>query len=151
VFERFNEAARQSLFFARYKTAERAGDAITTHDILEGIQLAVPGVVARLSGESFRPSTGETSEQFLARMHADKTVASHASKEIPFAASARTALERAIGEADDLGHKIIKPEHLILALLRDEDSPAYRTLFAAGVTLREARQIISAPQVPGGS
>ena len=51
MFERFTEEARRSLFFARHKTTERNGFAITDEDLLHGISLAAPAAI-ELLGEN---------------------------------------------------------------------------------------------------
>ncbi len=65
-------------------------------------------------------------------------------REIPFSSSVKLALERSVQEADDLRHKFIRPEHLLLGLLREEDTGEWRTLQKVDVTLREVRRVMSA-------
>jgi ATP-dependent Clp protease ATP-binding subunit ClpA len=139
VFERFTEDARHALFFARAKAAERQGDVITPEDFLAGILLSAPHVMTRLGGRVPDMPT-ETAEDFMERSFS--TIAARTSKEIPFSQETKTALGRAAEEADELGHKPIRPEHLLLGILRDESSEAWRTLHEAGVTLREARRMM---------
>jgi ATP-dependent Clp protease ATP-binding subunit ClpA len=80
----------------------------------------------------------------------DETLAGFIENRVPLTAGARTVLERAAREADDLGQDVIEPKHLILALLQQEGSQAFRTLQAAGVELQDARRIVSGPQEEGG-
>jgi Clp amino terminal domain, pathogenicity island component len=53
---------------------------------------------------------------------------------IPICGSAREALEQSLREAQRLGHEHLGVEHLLLALLRDEDGGAVRTLGDVGVS-----------------
>jgi ATP-dependent Clp protease ATP-binding subunit ClpA len=148
MFERFTEDARRSLFFARAKAAERQGDVITLEDFLAGILLSAPQVMTRL-GSRLTDVPTETAENFMARVFDNRpTAAGHRSKEIPFSQQTKMAIGRAAEEADQLGHEAIRPEHLLVGILRDESSDAWRTLHKAGVTLREARRSL-APEANG--
>ena len=53
---------------------------------------------------------------------------------IPISAAARDALEQSLREAQRLGHEHLGVEHLLLALLRDEEGGAVRALAAVGVS-----------------
>jgi len=55
----------------------------------------------------------------------------------------KLTLERSFQEANDLRHKFIRPEHLLLGLLREEDTDEWRTLQKVGITLREVRRVMS--------
>jgi len=145
MFERFTEDARRSLFFARAKAAERQGDVITPDDFLAGILLSAPHVLTRLGAQVTDIST-ETAEDFMERTFS--TIAARTSQEIPFSQQTKMAIGRAAEEADQLGHEAIRPEHLLVGILRDESSDAWRTLHKAGVTLREARRSL-APEANG--
>ena len=53
---------------------------------------------------------------------------------IPICGAAREALEQSLREAQRLGHEHLGVEHLLLALLRDEDGGAVRALGDVGVS-----------------
>jgi hypothetical protein len=55
---------------------------------------------------------------------------------------AREALEYAAQEAAAMGHPTVGPEHLLLALLRDDRGPAVEALEAVGVSFAAARREI---------
>lgn len=140
MFDRFTDDARRSLFFARANTSERDGDEISTEDLLGGLLLAAPDAVVRFAS-SLAPS--ETGEEFFDRVEHDSPEwMAKTSREIPLSAGTNKAFERAVQEAEALAHKFIRPEHLLLGLLRDEGTEAWRILHAAGVTLREVRRIL---------
>ncbi len=148
MFDRFTVLARQSLFCARYKAEERNGDNISTQDLLGGLMMAAPDEVLRFASqdaESLRPAV--TREQMWRRVR-DELVAggmtAGMSREIPFSSTVKRTLERAVQEANDLRHKFIRPEHLLLGLLREEDTDEWRTLQKVGITLREVRRVMSA-------
>ena len=62
--------------------------------------------------------------------------------EIPFTPRAKRVLEMAIEEARDLGHSYIGTEHILLALLEEEDGVATRVLENLGVDLSKVRSEI---------
>ena len=85
MFERFTDAARRSLFFARHKTTERNGYAISDEDLLHGISLADPAAIELLSMRAatvFR--SPESGEQYWTRIQHDREVSIRGRKEIPF-------------------------------------------------------------------
>lgn len=143
MFERFNEDARRAVFFARVSTSERDSDTITSEDLLSGIVIAVAGVLVRFASQPTDALTrAKAVEDFMLRLEDQPNWITRASKEIPFSVAVKLVLERAVQEADDLAHTTIRPEHLLLGLLRDENTEAWRTLQEAGVRLREVRRIM---------
>ncbi|MFL5640097.1 MAG: Clp protease N-terminal domain-containing protein [Gemmatimonadaceae bacterium] len=144
MFERFTEDARRALFFAREKTVQRNGDSITPEDLLGGIVWATPNVIPRLGAKAKETMTPtEKADDFMSRLSHDKTLNAHTRREVPFCQATRLALQAAAEEADELGHNAIRPEHLLLGLLRDESTQASHTLREAGVTLRELRRMLA--------
>ena len=143
MFERYTQDARRALFCARASTVERLGDSITPEDILGGIVWSAPRVTARFAlwlTDALTPShTVEDIEDFMSRLARDAS----SPKEILFSEATKMALGRAAEEADALSHNAIRPEHLLLGLLRDEKSQAWRTLDEAGITLRDVRRIMA--------
>jgi len=154
MFERFTELARQSLFCARYKAEERNGDNISTQDLLDGLLMAAPNGVLRFASQDadvLRPTV--TFEQMWTRMRdehlAGGGMTAGLGREIPFSSNVKLTFQRAVREADDLRHKFIRPEHLLLGLLREEDTAEWRTLQKVGITLRDVRRVMSLePDVP---
>ena len=55
--------------------------------------------------------------------------------EVPFAPRAKRALELAVGEALTLGSTSIETEHILLGLVRDNESPATRILIKVDAEL----------------
>jgi ATP-dependent Clp protease ATP-binding subunit ClpC len=54
----------------------------------------------------------------------------------------KASLELAVQEARSLGHHYLGTEHLLLGLLREEESLASRVLLTSGVTLDKARELV---------
>jgi len=65
-------------------------------------------------------------------------------RHIPFSGPAKRALEFALREALELGHREIGPEHLLLGALRDPDAAADAVLREAGADPAEVRRTLLA-------
>ena len=63
------------------------------------------------------------------------------SVQIPFTPRAKKVVELALEEAGELGHNYIGTEHLLLALLREQEGIAAHVLLALGVKLEEVREV----------
>jgi ATP-dependent Clp protease ATP-binding subunit ClpA len=59
--------------------------------------------------------------------------------QVPFTPRAKKALELTLREAISLGQRDLRPEHLVLGLLREGDGVAAQLLTERGVTLAAAR------------
>ena len=150
MFERFTEEARRSLFLARHKTTERNGLAISDEDLVDGISLASPAAIELLgdnAAAAFR--SAESGQHYWTRIQDDREVSLRGQKEIPFSQDAMCVLQFATAEADALLHRDIGAEHLLLGLLRDETTNAYRRLNEAGVRLSEVRFNVKARRDAG--
>jgi ATP-dependent Clp protease ATP-binding subunit ClpA len=154
MFERFTQDARMALFFARYAVSQRGGEQMELQDLLWGIMVAAPSAVVRFAAdESVLPPHGETAEDVFAREDDDDIVLpTPRSVAIPFSTDFQLTFERSVAEVDALGHHAIRPEHLVLGLLREEGTQAWNTLHRAGLTLREVRRMLKAePEESAGN
>ena len=79
---------------------------------------------------------------------------------IPFTPRAKTVLELALREADQLGHAYIGTEHVLLGLIREGESVAVQVLFRLGADPNRVRQQViqllqghqvKAPSSPGNA
>ena len=153
MFERFDEDARRGLFFARVHTSVRHGDTIDTDALLQGILTVAldvvsrfapdPGAVAALVAPALRRRDDEEPDAFAERIFLHGMLDRDTSREVPFDATARAAMESAVVEADALDHRDIRPVHLLLGILRHEDTAAWQALMDAGVTLRGVREALA--------
>lgn len=150
MFERYTESARRTLFFARYEVSEHGGRAIDTAYLLLGLLRSPTPLVRRILADA-HVSPDVIWSEIHGRLAEGAMVST--SVEIPFADDARRALALAAREADDLGHRYIAPEHLWLALLRDETSVAGSVLISNGVRLNDVREAVARlpDQPPAGS
>lgn len=134
MFERYNEAARRTLFFARYEASEFGSRSIQPEHLLLGLLHDAKGVIGRLlePGERLRAIRDQT----VSRMQLREKFAT--SVEIPFSATTKRILQFAAEDADRLLHSHIGPEHLLLGMLR-EGGPGVAALGAQGLELQGVR------------
>src|SRR5256885_873041 len=128
MFERFDEQARQALFFARYAVTQLGGETLEPEHVVIGVLKCAPAAVVRFA------RIGETAEGLRARIegHGIPREKLSTSVEIPFSHQMREVIERTPIEADDLGNPWIRPEHLILGVLVKSSGTAARVLHDAG-------------------
>jgi ATP-dependent Clp protease ATP-binding subunit ClpC len=139
MFERYTENARRALFFSRYEASQLGDLVIKTEHVLLG--LVRSGTAARIfvdRGVSLQDIRRDVEKSRTAS--ADKVATS---VEIPFDRDAKAALQFAAEEADRLAHHHIGTEHLLLGLLRVEDSSAAAILTNHGLLLPQLREVVA--------
>ncbi len=140
MFERYNEAARRTLFFARYEATQQGSLSMETEHLLLGLVREPGGVAGRVLGVA-----GVTPERIREdienRSAFRERVAT--SVELPFSAEIKRVLQVAASEADQLHHAHIGTEHLLLAMLREDASVAGGLLAGYGLGLEPARKLVS--------
>jgi uncharacterized protein (TIGR03435 family) len=138
MFDRFTVRATRVLFHARAQASELGGSAIEPEHILLGILEEGQGLGGRILA---RNVNGQNLWADIVRHLAGHERVPE-SKELPFSASCQRALGYAFEEADLLSHDAIGTEHLLLGLLREEQSFAAAILSGRGLTGEEVRQAI---------
>lgn len=154
MFERYTEAARRALFFARYAVSRHRGDAIAPEHLLLGLLRAQ---YADLGGAKFEQATSaatilESAGVERAMVEGRLTAMGPAiptSVEVPFTASSQRVLHDAQREADQMSAKPITTGHLLLGVLQAEGTEAYAILHNAGVRLNDARLRVEADVAAG--
>ena len=135
MFERYTESARRALFFSRYEASELGGRSIETEHLLLGLLRAGKGVTSRLFTDakiSYEPVRGT-----LEAGAGEKTPTS---VEVPFSKETKRILDHTVEEADRLQHSYIGTEHLLLGLLREDQSIAGGILSRYGMRLEAVRE-----------
>ena len=140
MFERYNDAARRSLFFARFEASQLGALSIETEHMLLGL-LRDGSVLTLLPPVPLEPLRLELESHRQSREKIPTSV------EIPFASPTKRSLQFAAEEADRLLHSHIGAEHLLLGLLREEHSVAASSLAAHGVHLSDIRRKVQ--ELPG--
>lgn len=144
MFERFNDAARRVLVRAQEHSRTLKHDRIGPEHILLGL-IDENNVAASAFGD------GELSLERAAALvieligRGDAEVAGS----LPFSPEAKRLLELALREALQLGHRFIGAEHLLLALVRQEDPTVVEVLERLGADTKTARQTILLRGQPG--
>ncbi len=119
-FERFTERARHVVLLAHEEARALKHDHIGTEHILLGLLGEAEGVAARVLG-SLRVTVDPVRAQVVALVGPGEEVTSG---QIPFTPRAEKVLELALREALSLGHNYIGTEHILLALVRENEGVA---------------------------
>jgi ATP-dependent Clp protease ATP-binding subunit ClpC len=133
MFERFTEAARRALFFARYEASQWGSAVIGTEHVLLGLLRQPHPIVASLLALSGQPLEA-LRDEVRAEIESKSKIST--SVEIPFTEDTKKALTFTAEEAGRLGHTYIGPEHMLLGLLRVEGCVPEKIL-----TLRHAMRL----------
>jgi len=135
MFERYNERARRVIFFARFEASQYGSPFIESEHLLLG-----------LLREDFGLMKGLFKENLLAtkiRAEIDRAVEKKeripTSVEVPLTQECKRILTAAAEEADRLGHRHVGTGHLVLGILRAEESFAARILRSKGAEIEELR------------
>jgi ATP-dependent Clp protease ATP-binding subunit ClpC len=137
MFERFNEHVRRSLFFARYEASRSSSRSIALQHVLLGmLREADPVLNELLRSRGIEPR--ELREELLGERVTVERVST--SPDLPLEEETKKALAFAVHEAESMGHSNVGSEHLVLGLLRVEDSTAAEYLNANGVELFQLRE-----------
>jgi len=146
VFERFTQQARQVVVLAQEEARTLRHDYIGTEHILLGLVREDEGNAAHVLG-----GLGITVDRV--RGQVVRIVGSGeeaASGQIPFTPRAKKVLELSLREALSLGHNYIDTEHLLLALVRENEGVAARILLDFDADSEKVRNAVL-HVVPGPS
>lgn len=145
MFQRYNESARRTIFFARYEASQFGSPHIETEHLLLGLLREDRQLAKTFLGQgSVEPEIRAEIERYTGRRAQIST-----SVEMPLSGECKRILNMAAEESERLGHRHVGTEHLLLGLLREEKSLAANLLRARGlhiVSLREA--LAKAPGIP---
>ncbi|MGD1058952.1 MAG: Clp protease N-terminal domain-containing protein [Solirubrobacteraceae bacterium] len=136
MFERFTSRARQVIGLAQMeaRTHERVG----TEHILLGLLREQEGLAARVLA-SFAITEEQVRAEVLQTLGPGEEPSGGGLRPIPFSPEAKMLLQHSLREALSLGHNYIGTEHLLLGLVREQDSAAARILLGQGVDREEIR------------
>jgi hypothetical protein len=138
MFERYTEKARRVIFLARYEASQFGSPYIETEHLLLGVlredKPLVQQCLPRDASETIRMAVEELTTK-------RETIST--SVDLPLSQPSKRVLAYAAEESERLKQKEIGTEHLLLALLREEDGTAARILTELGVNLPETREKIS--------
>ena len=139
MFEKFDETARRALFFARYEAGRAGGGAIESEHLLLGVMReSAPAFVSVL--EQLRVDRAQLKRELVAAVAAAPTAS--AGSDLPLTEATKKSLVFAVHEAEAMGHESVGTQHLLLGLLRVEESGAGQQLQQHGVTLHTLRNVV---------
>ncbi len=134
--ERFTQRARRVLSIAQEEAERLRHNAIDTEHMLMGLLHEEGGVAGRV----LRDLAVEQKRIEEILTQSPQSDAPSSSKMTDLTAGCKRVLELAVDEARRMGHHYIGTEHLLLGMVRQEDSTAVRILKQLNVTPEEVRQ-----------
>ena len=139
MFERYTERARKVIFFARYEASQMGSPVIENEHLLlglirEGHELTNKlFFLAKVQTEEIRKEL----EKYLVRKEKVST-----SVEIPLSEQAKRVLVYASQTADEMRNKYIGTEHILLAILKEQNCLASRILHIHGMSFASTKNDI---------
>lgn len=136
MFERYTEKARRVIFFARYEASQFGSPYIETEHLLLGLLREDNALTNRFL-------RGHAQVESIRKQVEDHTVMREkvsTSVDLPLSNEGKRVLAYAAEEATRLSHQHIGTEHLLLGLLREENSFAAQLLKERGVMLSRIRE-----------
>ena len=141
MFERYTEKARRVIFFARYEALQYGSPVISPEHILLGLMREDKTLSAR-----FFPFRKNITVEAVRREVEERIVLRDRipqSAELHLASETKRILILANEESRYLENRHIGPEHLLLGILRQEQSVAAEILFQFGLKLADAREEVA--------
>ena len=147
MFERYNEKARRTIFFARYEASQFGSPYIEIEFMLLGLMREDPTLSMRFLRSA---TTAEEIRREIER-HRQSGDKISTAVDLPLSNESKHVLAYASEEAERLAHQFIGTEHLFLGILREQNSFAGQLLQRYGINLDEVRKDIASrqPPVPG--
>jgi ATP-dependent Clp protease ATP-binding subunit ClpA len=139
MFERYNEKARRTIFFARYEASQFGTPEIETEHLLLGILREGRSALNLILGLQNR----EDEIRAAVVASTPQGPKTSTSVDLPLTNECKRILAYGAEEASKLGAKHIGVEHLMLGILREEKCLAALILRERGVQLKKARTLIS--------
>ncbi len=141
MFERYTERARRVIFFARYEALQYGSQNIAPEHILLGLMREDKTISAR-----FFPYRHNLTVDVVRREVEERIVLRERipqSAELHLAPETKKILFFANDESRSLKNRHIGPEHLLLGLVRQENSIAAEILFSYGLRIQDVRDEVS--------
>jgi ATP-dependent Clp protease ATP-binding subunit ClpC len=141
VFERLDIGARQVMVQAQQEARGLAHDRVNSEHLLLGLLAVREGVAGRCL-----ESLGLSLVLVRGRVAQRVGVGDRDSPEaVPFTPRAKRIVAQATTEATELGHDQVGTEHVLLAVLREDEALAALILRDLGIDLEQLRLQMSTP------
>lgn len=144
MFERYSEKARRVIFFARYEASNYGSPYIETEHLLLGILREDRGL-----SNQFLEDAKQIREEIEARITRGTRFST--SVEVPLSQESTMVLRLAAEEARRLGNNYVEPGHILIGIMRVEDSLAARMLLDRGIKLELVREWVVKPSGSGSA
>jgi ATP-dependent Clp protease ATP-binding subunit ClpC len=135
MFEKYTEAARKIIFFARYEASQLGSEHIDTQHLLLGVFRSDPPLARRVLKD---PRQIKSIREQIEKQFSQAATAS-VSGDFPLTQACKTVMKRAAKEAELSKDNHISTEHLFLALVLVEECNASKILMANGVTAAQLK------------
>lgn len=135
MFERFTEKAIKVVMLSQEESRRLGHNFVGTEQILLGL-------IGEGTGVAFKVLRDEGLNLKDARMQVERIIgrgSGFVAVEIPFTPRAKRVLENSIEESRDLGHAYIGTEHILLALLDEDDGVAWRLFEELQIEINKLR------------
>jgi uncharacterized protein (TIGR02246 family) len=146
VFERYTERARRAVFFARYEACQTGSPTIESEHLLLGVLREDPALFFEADA-SFRSQ--DLKNKVSAHLKLKPAIST--SVDIPLSPDCKRAIAQAAQESQRLGSRTVGCEHILMALLRQDESNAARAMKQTGITLSTVRRVSAKPDAAAGS
>ena len=142
MFEKYTEKARRVIFFARYEASQLGSRRIETEHVLLGLLREDKALTSR-----FFPRAEATLDNIRKQIEGRSLVREKVSTsvELPLSNESKRVLTYAAEEAERLLCNYIGTEHILLGLLREEQSVAAGILREKGLRLPRVREELAGP------
>ncbi len=145
MFERYTEKARRVIFFARYEASQFGASQIEAEHILLGLIREDKNLTDRFLRHpdfGFVSIRKEIEDRTILRPRISTNI------DLPLSSEAKRALTFAAEESEILGNRHIGTEHLLLGLLREENTIAAEILNSRGLRISELHeQLLKDPAI----
>jgi Clp amino terminal domain, pathogenicity island component/NTF2 fold immunity protein len=144
MFERYTERARRAIFFARYEASQFGSVTIETEHLLLGLIREDKLLTNRFlrNDASIESIRKEIEGRTPIRERVPTSV------DLPLSMECKRILAYAAEEAERLNHHHIGTEHLLLGILREENSLAAQVLWERGLRLNAIRDELARTPIP---
>jgi|SRR4029453_6990109 hypothetical protein len=144
MFERYTERARRAIFFARYEASQFGSVTIETEHLLLGLIREDKILTNRFIRD--QASIESIRKEIEGRTPLRERVPPSA--DLPLSSECKRILAYAAEEGERLNHHHIGTEHLLLGILREENSVAAQVLWERGLRLNAIRDELARTPIP---
>jgi ATP-dependent Clp protease ATP-binding subunit ClpC len=137
LLQRMSDETRQVLYFARQAVSDHGSATVEPEHVLLGILHHGQGPAVTLLRDTCHLEMAALIDRVASRIERKPTFST--TIEVPFGPTTKEVIAAAVEEADRLRQRAIRPEHLLLGILRIATTIPAAILSTHGVTLDFAR------------